>query len=60
MNIYPLNTGLTAMMHADFQAEDVSSLAWNTEHAEVPLMMRLAQTIVVPCRPPATILAGQG
>jgi hypothetical protein len=37
MSVYALNRGQESKIQLDFQAEGVSSLAWNTDHAEVHL-----------------------
>jgi hypothetical protein len=52
MSIYALNRGQAPTMHLEFQAQDVSSLAWNSQHAEVLVNAALyvheeSQTIMV-------------
>jgi hypothetical protein len=37
MSVYALYRGQASTIRLDFQAEGVSSLAWNTDHAEVHL-----------------------
>jgi hypothetical protein len=46
MSVYALKHGQASMSHPKFQAEDVTSLAWNTDHAEVQTSMRLYMHLV--------------